>query len=263
MIFPLYIFRIILFVGLTIFYSQCAKKSYEENQWIQLWLAYLMTNVNHTYIIPLYSYPIGTYENEWIKLYNLKTNKKVFVIINPNNGPGSNVDTNFVFAIHSLKNNNFKVIGYVYTSYGNRNISNIKLDIDNYLNFYGNPNIDGFFLDEVSNNTNTFSFYQNITDYIKSKNKLVILNPGSDIPSDFFYLANKIIVFENSYGFFINYGFPDYGMNLDKTCSIIYDTLPNQVSIVISKLNQHGIDCYYILDGDNNTGYFKLSPYLD
>jgi hypothetical protein len=54
------------------------------------------TNSNNliTYIIPLYSYPVGQYQSEWEKLYNLNTSKCVYVIINPDNGPGNTTDAN-------------------------------------------------------------------------------------------------------------------------------------------------------------------------
>jgi hypothetical protein len=94
-----------------------------------------------SYIIPLYSYPVGKYQSEWEKLYNLSTSKIVYVIINPNNGPGNTTDANYVDAINKLKAKGFYVIGYVYTSYGKRSLSTVTKDINKWLSLYGTDNI--------------------------------------------------------------------------------------------------------------------------
>ena len=105
-----------------------------------------------TYIIPLYSYPVGQYQPEWEKLYNLNTSKRVYVIINPSSGPGDTTDANYLDAINKLKAKGFYAIGYVYTNRGNRNLEDVKNDINKWLSLYGTDKIDGFFIDEVSNN---------------------------------------------------------------------------------------------------------------
>ena len=90
-----------------------------------------------SYIIPLYSYPVGKYQSEWEKLYNLSTSKRVYVIINPSSGPGDTADANYLNTINKLKAKDFYVIGYVYTNYGNRNLEDVKNDINKWLSLYG------------------------------------------------------------------------------------------------------------------------------
>jgi hypothetical protein len=79
-----------------------------------------------SYVIPMYSYPVGQYQSEWGKLYNLSTSKIVYVIINPNNGPGNALNANYLNAINKLKAKGFYAIGYVYTNRGNRNLEDVK-----------------------------------------------------------------------------------------------------------------------------------------
>ena len=81
---------------------------------------------NFAYIIPLYSYPVGQYQPEWEKLYNLSTSKRVYLIINPSSGSGDTADANYLDAINKLKAKGFYVIGYVYTNRGNRNLEDVK-----------------------------------------------------------------------------------------------------------------------------------------
>jgi hypothetical protein len=85
----------------------------------------------------MYSYPVGQYQSEWDKLYNLSTSKIVYVIVNPNNGPGNALDANYLDAINKLKAKDFYVIGYVYTRYGKRSLSNVTNDINKWLSLYG------------------------------------------------------------------------------------------------------------------------------
>jgi hypothetical protein len=253
------IFLLFFFV---IFFS-CNRRSNSNNKILAFFLLQLADNAS--YIIPLYSYPQGQYQSQWEALYNLQTLKQVFVVVNPNNGPGSSSDPNYLNAITILKLKKFKVIGYVSTSYAVRNIAFVKNDINQWFLLYGLDNVDGIFLDEVSNDNLNYSYYQNLYNYIKSfGNKEVVLNPGTNVDLNFFRIADKIIVFENSQSSFETFVYNNY-LSVDsyKVCTIVYSVPPNKVSFVISKILQNNSKCYYILDKDNVTGYFYLSPYLD
>jgi len=147
-----------------------------------------------SYVIPLYSYPVGQYQSEWEKLYNLSTLKRVYVIVNPNNGPGNTTDANYLDAINKLKAKGFYVVGYVYTNRGNRNLEDVKNDINKWLLLYGTDKIDGFFIDESSNDIQRYSYYRDIYTFANSKGKLVILNPCANVDIKFFNISDKIVV---------------------------------------------------------------------
>jgi hypothetical protein len=217
-----------------------------------------------SYIIPLYSYPVGQYQSEWDKLYNLSTSKIVYVIINPNNGPGNAVDANYLDAINKLKAKGFYVIGYVYTSYGKRSLSSVTNDINKWLSLYGTDKIDGFFIDEVSNNVKKYSYYNSIYTYVNSKSKLVILNPGTNVDIKFFNISDKIVVFENSETFFEAFQYNNYSsINSDRVCSIVYNTPDDKVYLAKDKMLKNNSSCGYIHDKSGNGVYFYLSPYLN
>ncbi len=107
----------------------------------------------------------------------------VFVIVNVSNGPGEYTDSNFLNAITTLKSRGFKVIGYVFRSYGSKSLEDVKNHMDKWLNFYGSERIDVFFIDEVTEN---YDYYRKVFQRAMSKNKLVILNPGTNINASFF-----------------------------------------------------------------------------
>ncbi len=214
----------------------------------------------YAYIIPLYSYPVGTYEQQWQRLYNLTTVNDVFVIVNVSNGPGGNIDTNFLNAITRLNSRGFKVIGYVFTSYGSRSLEDVKRDMDKWLNFYGSERIDGFFIDEVAEN---YDYYREVFQHARSRNKLVILNPGTNIDASFFAIADKIVVFEDSLTRFENFRYANYtGLDPKRVCTIVYETPQDSVSYVENKAKQNNSRCLYIQNIGGPELYFYLSPYL-
>ncbi|WP_333784172.1 spherulation-specific family 4 protein [Thermocrinis sp.] len=213
------------------------------------------------YLIPLYSYPVGSYQSEWERLYQLRTSKRVFVIVNVSNGPGEEKDLNFENAINHLKSKGYKVVGYIATSYGEKDINQVKSEIDSWLEFYGNK-IDGFFLDEVSNRLDKYQYYENISRYVRSKDKLIILNPGTNTPLEFFNLADKIVVFENSTSAFFSFIYDDYRRtNPERVCTIVYDVASREEAERIkAKSLENNSQCVYLLQGDS---YFVLSQYID
>ena len=222
-----------------------------------------------SYVIPMYSYPVGQYQSEWEKLYNLSTSKIVYVIINPNNGPGNTTDVNYLDAINKLKAKGFYVIGYVYTSYGKRSLSSVTKDINKWLSLYGTDKIDGFFIDGVSNNIKKYSYYNSIYTYVNSKGKLLLLNPGTNVDLGFFNISDKIVVFESNETDFEAFQYNNYSsMNSDRVCTIVLSTPADKVSFVKDKMLKNNSSCGYITDKADNwqsgdSAYYYLSPYLN
>jgi hypothetical protein len=71
----------------------------------------------------------------------------------------------------------FQTIGYVYTSYGQRPLADVKADIQKYLKWY---NVNGFFFDETLADATREAYYTNLANYVRSikPSYLVVLNPG-------------------------------------------------------------------------------------
>ena len=214
-----------------------------------------------TILIPLYSYPVGQYSQEWEKLYNFNTNKKVFVVVNVDHGPSTQPDSNYADAISRLKTKGFYVIGYVHSSYANRDINLVKTDIDRWLQFYPNM-IDGFFIDEVADQS--YNYYANVYSYVKSKsqNMYVILNSGTVVDISYWSISDKIVVFESSFDAFKRYSHSFNFQTSSNVCIIVYG-VPDITSFydVMSKGLSMNSSCQYITDHSNDV-YFYVSSYL-
>ena len=148
----------------------------------------ITTNIEkETDLVPLYSYP-STTSTEWDKLFLYKhlTNNKVIAIINPSNGDFTQQSLAYDKILKQLHKNSIFAVGYLYTSYGKRNIQDIKKNIDNYKKHY--PTIDGYFFDEMERNISKLDYYKEIIQYGK---KYSIVNPGTSINQ--IYIDEKFI----------------------------------------------------------------------
>jgi hypothetical protein len=180
----------------------------------------------------------------WDKLIN-SSNNNMIIIANPNNGPGDKIDDFYLNNLNNLQNK--KPIGYIYTKWGDRNISEVENDIDKWIKFYP---IKGFFVDESATNEGNLSYYTTLYNYIKSKgNYYIVLNPGTMPNEKYFEIADNIVIFEDDI------------KNLNIKCSqkssiIAYNASQQQMQEVLQNYN---CDYFYITD----KMYDELPSYFD
>jgi hypothetical protein len=168
---------------------------------------------------------------------------ELHTILNPASGPGTALDPNFINSsgvgpLASLNTANSFVHGYVATTYGARNINDVKADIAQYFGtgLYGG-HTNGIFLDEMSNDLKDVSYYQELTAYAKSldSNAIVFGNPGTIFVTnttnvtgvtalDFAKSVDVVMSFEQSAAqYATNYTAPPYAAGV----------LPNNIAHVI------------------------------
>jgi len=124
-------------------------------------------------LVPAYIYPTGNSATDWGALANASAQVPLVAVLNPNSGPGTAADPNYVQGVQRVQNGGGQVLGYVHTSYGARNMSAVRADIDAYLAFY--PEVDGFFIDEMTNDASTASvqYYQSVGILINLAKKIL------------------------------------------------------------------------------------------
>ena len=151
-------------------------------------------------MIPLYSYPewYAPANYVWDDIAAAGHKVPITAIINPNSGPdGGSPNDDYVHGLTDLRNGGIKILGYVATGYGNRDIAAVKAEIDLYDTYY---NINGIFLDEADNTTNFIGYYTNLYAYIKSRPHLseVVINPGIGTVENYISApaANTAVIFE-------------------------------------------------------------------
>ena len=214
-----------------------------------------------TILVPLYSYPADANHREHHqRLAQLRSQKEIIVIINPNSGPGVIKDQAFENIINTYKASGKRVLGYVSTDYTHRDQQEVIADIERYLDFY--PQVDGFFLDEVSNELRDFEYYRQIYNYVKGiGNFMVVINPGARVPQEYYSVADKVVAFENSLSFL----YDRYALTRanPKDCFLVYGVRDTaQARELLSYLTSHGASCAYAVDEDPPS-WFELSPYMN
>ena len=146
--------------------------------------------------VPAYFYATSSY---WTQLQNAGPSSDGPVgiaVMNPNSGPGSRQNLDYVNTVNKTKAAGVKVFGYVYTGYGSRRLSAVKSDRDKYYNWY---KVDGIFLDEAEYRDCTDdAYYQNLYNHVKNRGQ-VILNPGTQTKECYADSANVIVNFEDTY----------------------------------------------------------------
>lgn len=138
---------------------------------------------------------------KWTAMNYAASRIPLIAIMDPNNGPGASQSSSYISALANLHQAGGKVIGYVYSSYGARPLSEVEADIDRYLSWYA---VDGFFIDEMANDANTddYNYYHSLYEYIKSKGSQysVTGNPGANTQESYITLPadDKLMIFESN-----------------------------------------------------------------
>ena len=150
-------------------------------------------------MVPAYFDPSSGY---WNPLDYAASRVPLIAIMNPYNGPGASRNQAYVAVLANLHQAGGKVIGYVYSSYASRSLTNVEADIDTYLSFYA---VDGFFIDEMTNDqdTNHLAYYAALYSYIKAKDARysVTGNPGENTRQDYLTkpTVDCLMIFENDH----------------------------------------------------------------
>ena len=204
-------------------------------------------------LIPFYHYP-SFEDSETKKLIWLKKaypHVHIIAIINPNNGHFHKEEYLFAKMIDELHENNITTIGYVHTSYGNRQIEKVREDIENWARFYKKWGILGIFLDEV--NCSNPSYYSKLSDYIRRHFYLVVANPGVVCGSDFFdaNISDIVVIHENSHS-----DFTPVSTHTD-TAVLLHSTAKFDDALI------QKTDYIYITEQNGSNPWGKLSNHLE
>ena len=149
-------------------------------------------------LIPFYHYP-SLSDEEVAKLLQLRKSYpdvKIIAIINPNNGNISGSQPNFAKAIRDLNGSGIVTLGYVYSSYGKRDMNETLKAVENWKRYYKRFGISGIFLDEVDGSQK--EYYDQIAKKVREDFTLLALNPGVEVDEDIFRLADIVVTHEHS-----------------------------------------------------------------
>lgn len=148
--------------------------------------------------VPSYIYPGAA----WAKI-DVGAPTVGIAIINPGSGPGTSPDPLYQRQVREARAHGLRVLGYVATTYGNKDPHKVEAEIDDYYRWYA---VDGIFLDEGANTPDKLPYYKAIHDYIRKANpsSIIVLNPGTQTDEGYLDVADILLTFEGSYDDYID-----------------------------------------------------------
>ena len=180
-----------------------------------------------------------------------------YIVVKPENGPGKETDPFFSDVISELRKSEKIPVGYIYTSWGERSLSEVESEVDRWLKLY--PEISGFFFDEVSVKPDKFSYYREIYRYVKSKGDYkVVLNPGAPPEKELFSLSDLIVIFESDYSNLDNL---TDSPNREKSACIVTGVPESAWREVLSSLRDK-CSFVYVTSGRKPNPYASLPNYF-
>lgn len=124
-------------------------------------------------------------------------------IANPYNGPGSAAQSDYSEAIANCQADGQKVIGYVETGYGARNLSEVEAQIADWYAWY--PALNGIFLDEMPEEPDE-AYYSALESYVHERGGIVVGNPGETASNGWqLNVADQVVTFEGTASEFATY----------------------------------------------------------
>lgn len=206
-------------------------------------------------LVPAYFYPADEGATYWQALTTAAPEVGITAILNPDNGPGAALDSDYASAVGALQAAGGRVIGYVYTGYGARSESVVRADIDTFYALYG---VDGIFLDEVSNLDGDLAYYQSLHAYIKGgfDRNFIVANPGTQTPEAWLATADVLVTFESPAPEYAGYVADPWTAAHEATrfAHLVYDVADaDAMRAVIDTALAHNVGHVYVTDdrGDN------------
>ena len=225
-------------------------------------------------IVPAYTHPkpAGEPDPYWSRLnvlFKKDQGKTVpMTIVNVNDGPGDKADPNYTRQLMDNTNNGIRNIAYIRTGNHTKPLTEVKDEIDRWLNFYRNT-ISGIMLDEVvATQPDQIAYLKDIHDYIRKTCPYfaIIANPGGHISDA---AAPYADIFVTSSTSAVRYLGADYtpatsafetsDETIERNFHIIYDATPSQYPAIIKKSRERNAgyvfitNAAYVLPGSPET----------
>jgi len=216
--------------------------------------------------VPAYFTATGSTASDWSDLATTAAKLPTTAILNPDNGPGKTADPAYIAAIEKVHAAGGRVIGYVYTSYAKRSLSQVVTDINTYVSLY---KVDGFFIDNMTSDgvTSHLQYYQSIYNYIKglSASFSVTANPGTNIPESYASLpaADQFVVFEDTAKHYASYEPEPWqaGYPASRFVHMVYSASQSQVAGIVQYASKHGAGSVYVTSLGLPNPYKALPSY--
>jgi len=227
-----------------------------------------LDNNNLKLLIPMYVYPKSN-SIDWKDLLDFKrVNPKsdITIIVNPDNGEFTTENANYIQAIQNAKAEGIRVIGYVYTMYGQRDISKVEDNINSWRDLYKKYGVSGVFFDEASHKKEDLDYYRTLSQYARGEGlSFIVLNAGTLTDSSYLDsdIADVIVDFESDYTDFIKDTVQwNEANSYTELCSMVYGVDSDSFLAVIERLKDAKQQYIYLTENKHAYAWNTLSKYV-
>jgi hypothetical protein len=226
-------------------------------------------------LVPLYSYPTKRDNSDnliWQRVIDIKSKyptTKITAIVNQSNGEFREKDSNYFEGIKRLVDADIKVIGYVYTNYGERPAEDVTDDIESWSNIYKESGLSGIFFDETSTDSSSLDYYTQLSNEAKNRGlEFIVLNPGTTTNQSYIdsNISNIIVSCEYTYNRLKDNPPSTYNTPTKDTklSLLVYRMDENGVDELISFAREHRFTyIYFTEDGFDGNPWDSLSQYFE
>jgi hypothetical protein len=194
--------------------------------------------------VPAYFYSSSI----WAQATHTKPAPSV-MLLNVDNGVGTAPLSHFQALVQQAHAVGITVLGYSSTTYGQRPISSVETEVREYKSWYG---VNGIFLDLTQGTPGEFSYYQTLTNFIRSTipHGVVWLNPGVYPDPKFMSIANVVMVFEGPYSAYLSAQIPSWISQYSPSqfAHVIYQTPRSDLARVLSLSRQRRAGHLFVTD---------------
>jgi Spherulation-specific family 4 len=206
-----------------------------------------VTATNQKCLWPGYVYPsIWDDTTAWLSWGRLaqpgQSREGSVAVMNPSSGPGTAVVSDYTGAVNHGRNCGHRVIGYTHTSYAARAIADVEAEIDDYYAWY---DVDGIFVDEMSNASTDSAYYHSLWTYIGAKpgKHLTVGNPGAAAATDWQVKAGStqacdiVCMFEDTAANYLAWSPPSWtsGYPADTFAHLVHTCASANLAAVIAR----------------------------
>lgn len=193
---------------------------------------------------------------------NAHPNVYIWVTVNPSNGdaPFTQALLNNIITMRDNDNDNIKILYYVYTDNGSRDINTIEQRIQDGYDWYA---VDGIHFDEMAfSNATLWGEYDDLVDTIIGPTAISLANPGTSVSADKVGIMTSIIISEStsyplqstivSRTFNHAYDVSNFGIT-------VHDASTYEISFVANLVDD--VSVWYITPDGGSNPYDTLSIY--
>jgi len=209
-------------------------------------------------VVPAYFSP-GT---DWTRAVDSQPAPRVMILDITGVGAGNAPDRRFQETVRRAQAAGITVMGYSATDYGQRPVTSVEADVQNYAAWYGVTDI---FLDQSASSSSQLAYYRDLTSYIHRLHpgSTVMLNPGTYPDRQYMSIGDIVMVYENSYANLGDLQVPSWVHDYPaaRFAFAIYATPGSRLGDAIAQSRRRHAGYVYVTDGTQPDPYSTLPGY--